>query len=68
MEIQINGNRIAINQPTVSIAALLEHQGFTSVKGLAVAVNSAIIPRSRWDEVSVQSNDQILIITATQGG
>ena len=36
--------------------------------GIAVAVNEEILPRADWHEYQVKENDNILIITATQGG
>lgn len=36
--------------------------------GIAVAINEQIITRSKWESTSIQDQDQILIIKATQGG
>lgn len=36
--------------------------------GLAVAVNNHVIPKKQWEETLLTENDNILIITATQGG
>ncbi len=37
-------------------------------KGVAVAVNSKVIPRSQWTNFQIRDNDKLLLITATQGG
>ena len=37
-------------------------------KGIAIAINNNVIPRSKWDTHKVQSNDKVLLIKATQGG
>ena len=37
-------------------------------QGIAVALNAEVIPRVRWGEQPLRSNDSVLIITATQGG
>lgn len=68
MEIHVNGNRVFLENLNPSIVSLLQQQKLASYKGIAVAVNEEIIPRSKWETVSIQSGDQILIITATQGG
>lgn len=47
---------------------LLMEQGLLDKKGTAVALNGEVIPKSNWSEQELQENDQILIITATQGG
>ena len=36
--------------------------------GIAIAINDSIISKPLWSETILSSNDQILIITATQGG
>ena len=36
--------------------------------GIAVAVNSNVVPRSEWPHYLLQENDEVIIITAAQGG
>ncbi|XKW62117.1 sulfur carrier protein ThiS [Tenacibaculum maritimum] len=36
--------------------------------GIAIAVNNVIITKKNWSLQLLQSNDDILIISATQGG
>lgn len=36
--------------------------------GVAVAINSSVIPRKDWPSTPIADQDDILIITATQGG
>ncbi len=36
--------------------------------GIAIAVNQEIIPKSDWQNILLKNNDDVLIITATQGG
>ncbi|GAC1450555.1 MAG: sulfur carrier protein ThiS [Chitinophagaceae bacterium] len=37
-------------------------------KGIAVAINATVIPKTQWKEYILQPNDKILVIKATQGG
>ena len=37
-------------------------------KGLAVALNQAVVPRSRWEEQQVNDGDEIDLLVAVQGG
>jgi sulfur carrier protein len=37
-------------------------------KGIAVALNNKVVPRSEWNDCKVNSNDKLLLIKATQGG
>lgn len=36
--------------------------------GVAVAVNSEVVPRSRWSATAVAAGDDVEIVTAVQGG
>jgi sulfur carrier protein len=40
----------------------------TQTRGLAVAVNDTVVPRTDWATHAVQPQDRILLIRATQGG
>jgi len=37
-------------------------------RGIAVAVNSEVVPRGAWSSVTVEDESEILVITAAQGG
>lgn len=68
MDIHVNGNQVSLETNEHTIVTLLQSQGFEQFKGLAVAINEQIVPRNQWETTLLQSNDQVLIITATQGG
>ena len=36
--------------------------------GIAVAVNSAVVPRSYWTTTAVNDGDRVDVVTAVQGG
>lgn len=50
------------------LAYLLSEMNIDAKKGVAVAVNGNVVPSARWEETQLSSNDQILVIQATQGG
>lgn len=50
-----------------NVLQLLQHVK-SAKNGIAVAINSEIIPQNSWETVVLKSNDQLLIIQATQGG
>lgn len=67
MEIILN------NQPKeiatqCSVQHLLNEMLGEKQKGIAVAVNNTVIPKINWAIVSLNVNDEVLIIKATQGG
>jgi len=37
-------------------------------KGIAVAVDGTVLPKSRWDLTTVEKGSKIEILTAVQGG
>lgn len=67
MEIFINNQQYSVSENT-SLQTLVTAQLGDRQKGVAVAVNDTVIPKSSWENYVVQSNDIILIIKATQGG
>lgn len=67
MKIKINNQTQIISSgttlKTIAFSQLGEKQ-----KGIAIAVNETVIPKLNWEKHIIQSNDNILIIKATQGG
>jgi sulfur carrier protein len=67
MEISINNQKQTVAEHT-SLQAIVNAQLGEKQKGVAVAVNSTVVPKSNWESHTLKSNDTILIIKATQGG
>ena len=66
-DIRINGQ----NEPlgVATLAALLEEKAVdTSQRGIAVALNGAIVPRAAWPQTALRPGDSIEIVRALQGG
>jgi len=68
MQVIINDIPISLNGSTVTLEQAVSNSGVKDFKGLAVAVNNAVIPRTTWDNFQLNENDTITIIRATQGG
>jgi len=68
MELTINNQTKIFAQSTLTIQALLDIEEPAKQKGIAVAVNNSVIPKTDWDNYTLSPSDQILIISATQGG
>lgn len=68
MKIKLNNKELTIPSDSTKLEFLLQDQQLYREQGIAVAINDEILPKSNWKEYSVQENDNILIITATQGG
>jgi sulfur carrier protein len=67
MEITLNDNKHTISENT-SLYEIVFSQLGDKQKGVAVAVNDSVIPKSNWENHLLNANDTILIIKATQGG
>ena len=67
MEIIINQKLTEIPDH-FSVEQLLSLLFENSRKGIAVAINQAIIPKKEWPIHILHSSDKITLIKATQGG
>jgi len=61
-------NNETIKTTSCQLEALLREHGWETKTGIAVAVNQAVIPRGDWQNTQLVENDNILVITAAQGG
>lgn len=51
-----------------TVQLLIRNLGFEGRKGVAVAVNGGVVPRSAWPAQVLADGDRVLVIQATQGG
>ena len=51
----------------LSLSELLNHLNIVQ-KGIAVAVNNAIVTQTAWNEFMLKDGALVLIVKATQGG
>ena len=65
MRVTVNDEEVTVEEKT-SVAALLESLGLPD-KGVAVALDSAVLPRSQWSR-AVPADARIDVVTAVQGG
>ena len=65
--IRINGQDEALGAPT--IAALLDAKEIgADARGIAVALNGAVVPRAAWRDTRLSPGDAVEIVRAQQGG
>lgn len=65
--LKVNGAAETLDAATV--ADLLRAKGIDPErKGIAVAVNGAVVPRRTWAEAPLAAGDAVEIIEAKQGG
>jgi sulfur carrier protein len=67
MTISVNNKPVELVS-SENITAVLQHLQIDYTKGLAVAVNNEVIPKSTWETHTLNEHDKVTIIRATQGG
>ena len=66
MRLTVNGaDRDVAGEPDVA-ALVTELTG--ERRGVAVAVNGAVVPRSAWSSVRLRDGDRVEVLSAAQGG
>jgi len=65
VKVTVNDEDVEVDDGT-TVAALLERMGFGE-KGIAVAVNWSVVPRSQWKS-AVPAGARVEVVTAVQGG
>ncbi|ESU28943.1 thiamine biosynthesis protein ThiS [Flavobacterium limnosediminis JC2902] len=68
MELKINNQYKQFDRESISAQALLDLEFPDRQNGIALAVNNTVIPKTNWETTLLNETDDILIITATQGG
>lgn len=65
MIVKINAEDVVVDE-NMTVAALLKSLGYPD-RGIAVAVDQAVLPRSRW-ATTLSDGADIEVVTAVQGG
>jgi sulfur carrier protein len=65
--IRVNGESEPLAVATLE-ALLAEKTADTMHRGIAVALNGAVVPRSAWRDTALKPGDSIEIVRARQGG
>jgi sulfur carrier protein len=65
MIINVNEKQVEVAEAT-TVAALLVSMGYPD-RGIAVAVDQAVLPRARW-ATTLSDGAQLEVVTAVQGG
>ena len=66
MKVFINDKEQYLNG-AISLENLIS-KTISDTKGIAVAINNSVIPKTNWKKFQLNENDKIIIIKATQGG
>lgn len=64
--VAVNGERLKLS-PGATVADVVGALGCGS-RGVAVAVNSQLVPRSQWGSVELAEGDRVEVLHAVVGG
>lgn len=67
MTVLVNGEERGVPDGAV-LADVLGELVPGAGKGIAVAVNGAVVPRGAWSRTSLSAGDRVEVLVATQGG
>jgi thiazole synthase len=68
MNVELNGEVVALPDGA-SVAAAIEASGAAAgQRGVAVAVEGEVVPRSEWDETRLGEGQKVEVLAAIQGG
>ena len=65
--IRVNGENEPLAAATIEVL-LAEKAVDTGQRGIAVALNGAVIPRAAWRGTTLKAGDNVEIVRARQGG
>ena len=68
MVIVMNGKKTNTVASATLVTLLRENGISENADGVAVAVNSAVVPRREWTHVHLHDGDAVEVINAVQGG
>lgn len=68
MEIKVNNQIKKITSNSLTVQTLLDLEIPNRQNGIALAINNVVVPKSNWNSHYIKEKDEILIISATQGG
>ena len=67
MSLSVNGAPAPVPSPA-TVGALVAAMAPAPSRGIAVALNGEVVPRSAWDATGLQPGDRVEVLTAAQGG
>lgn len=68
MKILLNNESVDFKSSNESLFDFLKWIKVEDKTGIAVAVNSSVISKSKWTNFKLKEGDEVMVITATAGG
>ena len=67
MRIELNGRAVNV-AAKATVADAVTAAGATERRGIAVAVEGEVVPRSEWERTPLHEHQQVEVLHAVQGG
>jgi len=68
MNIKLNGEKKEITETKTLNEMVAEYLNGKEARGIAVALNAAIVPKQKWIDTILNENDEVDVVHAVQGG
>jgi sulfur carrier protein len=68
MTVEINGRQVELAEGALLSDAVAEAGGGVEARGVAVAVDGEVVPRSSWVSTSLREGQKVEVVGAIQGG
>jgi sulfur carrier protein len=66
--VMVNGNAGTLPEGGTVVDVVRETTGEDAPRGVAVAVNGAVVPRTAWAATGLADGDRVEVLAATAGG
>ncbi|WP_433609235.1 sulfur carrier protein ThiS [Dactylosporangium sp. CA-139114] len=67
MQLVVNAVASTVDEG-ITVADVVKALAGEDPRGIAVALNGDVVPRSRWEQTRPAEGDQVEVLTAVQGG
>ena len=68
MNVQLNGRSVDLAAGATVRDAVVAAGAAADERGIAVALDGTVVPRSAWDETTLDEGAQLEVLRATAGG
>ena len=68
MIVELNGDRVELDDGASVADAVAAAGADSRRRGVAVAVDGEVVPRSGWDEQRLRGGEKVEVVEAIQGG
>jgi sulfur carrier protein len=68
MNVRLNGSEHELRDDATVVDAVVAAAGDAERRGIAVALEGEVVPRSRWAETALADGARVEVLEARQGG